>query len=82
MTSLLVRTITIIGHQSTSLELSSNTRINTLWSAPACLSKIMKNETYVSKGNETLMKKIHIVTLGEGELWETNQRNRLTGRHR
>lgn len=39
VTRLLVRAIANIGHQSTSLELSSYSRINTLWSTPAWLNK-------------------------------------------
>lgn len=38
VTGLLVSTITNVWHQSASFELSSNTRINTLWSTPVCLS--------------------------------------------
>lgn len=38
MSSFLVRTIADIGHQSDTLKFSSNTRINTLWSAPTFLT--------------------------------------------
>lgn len=37
MTSLLVRTIANIWHQSATLELSPHPRVNTLWSPPAGL---------------------------------------------
>ena len=37
VTGLLVGPVSNVGHQDTSLELSSNSRINTFWSAPAWL---------------------------------------------
>jgi len=37
MAGLLVCTITNVGHQCASLELSSYTRVDTLWPAPVCL---------------------------------------------
>jgi hypothetical protein len=39
---LLVRTISNVGHQGASFELSPDTRVNTLWPAPACLQKQCK----------------------------------------
>ena len=36
---LLVRTVPNVGHQGNSLEFPPDTRVDTLWPAPACLQK-------------------------------------------
>ena len=49
MTSFLVCTVANVRHKCASLELSSYTRINTLWPTPVCLSKKHSNKVINTK---------------------------------
>ena len=44
VSGLLVRAISNVGHQGNSFELPPDTRIDTLWPAPACLQKTVNQK--------------------------------------